>query len=79
MANGTYEMLWLKIQLSKQGNIKSFVPMNLHCDNVVAIHTASNPMYHVYGTQRYDCHFVSEKVTNKGTKAHGRVKSHVTN
>lgn len=48
MANGTYELLWLKIQLSKQGNIKSFVPMNLHCDNVVAIHIASNPMYHEY-------------------------------
>lgn len=46
MANGTSELLWLKIQLSKQGNIKSFVPMNLHCDNAVAIHIASNPVYH---------------------------------
>ena len=64
MAAVTSEFIWLRQLLLDFGfHISS--PMVLFCDNHVAIHIASNPIFHEWTKHiEIDCHFIREKVSN---------------
>ncbi|XP_068647981.1 uncharacterized mitochondrial protein AtMg00810-like [Aristolochia californica] len=57
------ELIWLQ-QLLQDFHVKVDSPALLHCDNQVAIHIASNPIFHERTKHiEIDCHFVRERVT----------------
>ena len=62
MAQSACEIMWIRQLLMKVG-IKTFVPAKLWCDNQVAMHIASNPVFHEWTKHiEIDCHFVREKI-----------------
>jgi len=62
MAITTSELTWLR-QLLLQLKIGDFKEMKLICDNQVALHIASNPVFHERIKHiEIDCHSVREKV-----------------
>ena len=62
MAMATCEFIWLK-QLLKKLQIEEERPMTLICDNQVALHIASNSVFHERTKHiEIDCHFVIEKI-----------------
>ena len=61
MAQSVCEM-WLH-QLLMEVSIKTVVQAKLWCDNQVALHIASNPVFHEQTKHiEVDCHFVHEKI-----------------
>ena len=55
-------IMWLHQLLVKVG-IKTLVPTKLWCDNQVALHIVSNPVFHEQTKHiEIDCHFVCEKI-----------------
>ena len=56
------EIVWIHQLLSEIGfNIT--VPAKLRCDNQVALHIASNPVFHERTKHiEVDCHFIREKI-----------------
>ena len=62
MTQSTCEIMWLH-QLLVEVNIKTSVPTKLWCDNQVALHIASNHVFHERTKHiEIDCHFVREKI-----------------
>ena len=62
MAQSTCELMWLHQLLAEVG-IKTSVPVKLLCDNQVALHIASNPIFQERTKHiEIDCHFVHEKI-----------------
>ena len=62
MTQSTCEIMWLH-QLLVEVDIKTSVPTKLWCDNQVALHIASNPVFHERTKHiEIDCHFVREKI-----------------
>ena len=62
MAQSACENMWLH-QLLAEFGIKTSVPTKLWCDNQVALHIASNPVFHERTKHiEIDCHFVREKI-----------------
>ncbi|GAV83773.1 LOW QUALITY PROTEIN: hypothetical protein CFOL_v3_27218, partial [Cephalotus follicularis] len=55
MAHTTCELMWVKQLLTEMGFVDSS-PMQLWCDNQVAIHIASNPVFHER-TKHMEVHF----------------------
>ena len=54
--------MWLHQLLAEVG-VKTSVPTKLWCDNQVALHIASNPVFHERTKQiEINCHFVREKI-----------------
>ena len=62
MTQSVCEIMWLH-QLLMEVGIKTVVPVKLWCDNQVALHIASNPVFHERTKHiEIDCHFVHEKI-----------------
>ena len=62
MATTTYELTWLR-QLLRQLKIGNIHETKLICDNQVALHIVSNPIFHERTKHiEIDCHFIKEKV-----------------
>ena len=62
MAQSVCEIIWLH-QLLMEVDIMTVVPAKLWCDNQVALHIASNPVFHERAKHiEIDCHFVREKI-----------------
>ena len=62
MTQSTCEIMWLH-QLLVEVDIKTSVPTKLWCDNQVALHIVSNPVFHERTKHiEIDCHFVREKI-----------------
>ncbi|GAA0144177.1 transmembrane signal receptor [Lithospermum erythrorhizon] len=58
------ELKWLKCFLSYLGVFHT-QPIRLFCDNQVALHIASNPVFHELTKHTYiDCHFIREMLVN---------------
>jgi hypothetical protein len=65
MAHTTCELTWLRTVLQEYGLLTQG-PTPLYCDNQVAIHIASNPVFHERTKHiEVDCHFVRSKVESK--------------
>jgi Reverse transcriptase (RNA-dependent DNA polymerase)/Integrase core domain/gag-polypeptide of LTR copia-type len=65
MAVATSEIVWLRLLLQELGFGQN-KPTTLHCDNLAAIHIASNPVFHERTKHiEVDCHYVREKVLDK--------------
>ena len=61
MAQSVYEIMWLHQLLGEVG-IKLPIPAKLWCNNQVALHIASNPVFYEQTKHiEIDCHFVREK------------------
>ena len=69
-----YEIVWIHQLLSEIGfSIK--VSAKLWCDNQVALHIASNPVFHERTKHiEVDCHFICEKIQD-GLVSTGYVKT----
>ena len=62
MTQSVCEIMWLH-QLLIEVGIETLVPTKLWCDNQVALHTASSPVFHERTKHiEIDCHFVCEKI-----------------
>ena len=62
MTQSMCEIMWLH-QLLMEVGIETLVPTKLWCDNQVALHIASNPVFHERIKYiEIDCHFVREKM-----------------
>ena len=62
MTQSVCEIMWLN-QLLMEVDIKTPVPTKPWCDNQVALHIASNPVFHERTKHiEIDCHFVREKI-----------------
>ena len=62
MAAVAFEITWLR-QLLQQLKFGDTQDTRLLCDNQVALHISSNPIFHERTKQiEIDCHFVREKV-----------------
>ena len=62
MAHSVCEIMWLH-QLLMELDIKTPVLTKLRCNNQVAIHVASNPVFHERTKYiEIDCHFIREKI-----------------
>ncbi len=69
MASVTSELIWLKSLLGCL-TVEQTSPMQLHCDNMAAIHIAKNPVFHERTKHiEIDCHFVREKIQSKDIEA----------
>ena len=56
------ERMWIRRLLMEEG-IETLVPTKLLCDNQVAMHIASNIVFHEWTKHiEIDCHFVREKI-----------------
>ena len=62
MTQSVCEIIWLH-QLLMEISIKTVVLAKLWCDNHVALHIASNSVFHERTKHiEIDCHFVREKI-----------------
>jgi len=62
MSQSTCEIMWIHHLLNEIG-LKHPTPSKLWCDNQVALHIASNPVYHERTKHiEVDCHFIREKI-----------------
>ena len=62
MTQSASEIIWI-YQLLDEVGLKTSVPTKLWCDNQVAPHIASNPVFHERTKHiEIDCHFVREKI-----------------
>lgn len=65
MAEATCELIWIK-QLIQELKFCGTQQMKLYCDNQVALHITSNPVFHERTKHiEIDFHFVREKVLSK--------------
>ena len=65
MAQTTCELTWLRTVL-QEFRLLTQGPTPLYCDNQVAIHITSNPVFHEKTKHiEVDCHFVHSKVESK--------------
>ena len=65
MAQSMCEVVWIHQLLDKVG-LKTSLPTKLWCDNQVALHIASNPVFHEQTKHiEIDYHFVREKIQEK--------------
>ena len=65
MAQSMCEVMWIH-QLLDEVGLKTSLPAKLWCDNQVALHIASNPVFHERTKYiEIDCHFVHEKIQEK--------------
>ena len=61
----TCELMWIK-QFLQELKFCEVVQMKLYCDNQVALHIASNPVFHERTKHiEIDCHFIREKLLSK--------------
>jgi len=68
MALATCELVWLK-QLLKELQFGDVNQMTLICDNQVALHISSNPVFHERTKHiEIDCHFIREKIISGDIK-----------
>ena len=64
MTLATCELIWLK-QLLQELRFGKDGQMTLVCDKQVALHTASNPVFHERTKYiEVDCHFIREKIAS---------------
>ena len=62
MTQSVCEIMWI-CQLLLEVDIETSVPAKLWCDNQVAMHIASNPVFHEWTKHiEIDCYFVREKI-----------------
>ncbi|CAA7040888.1 unnamed protein product [Microthlaspi erraticum] len=62
MSDTVQEIIWLKALLLSFG-VSHDQPVQLHCDNMAAIHLSANPVFHERTKHvEVDCHFVRDKV-----------------
>ena len=62
MPQSVCEIMWIR-QLLMEVSIETSVPAKLWCDNQVAMHIASNPIFHEWTKYiEIDCHLVHEKI-----------------
>ena len=62
IAHTSCELLWLKHFLEEL-MFEVLLPMSMYCDNEVAIHIASNPMFYERTKHiEVDCHIIRERV-----------------
>ena len=74
MAQSVCEIVWIYQLLSEMG-FNVTVPAKLWCDNQVALHIASNPVFHERTKHiEVDCHFIREKI-QEGLVSTGFVKT----
>ena len=65
IALATCELIWLRhfLQELRFGNDEQ---MKLICDNQIALHIASNPVFHEMTKHiEVDCHFIKEKIASR--------------
>ena len=68
MALATCELIWLK-QLLKELKFGEVTQMTLICDNQVALHISSNPVFHERTKHiEIDCHFIRENIISGDIK-----------
>ena len=68
MSETIKEVMWLKNLLWSLG-IEDSAPIVVHCDNIAAIHLASNPVFHERTKHiERDCHFIRDEII-RGTIA----------
>ena len=66
MATSTCELIWLK-QLLRELKFGEINQMELVCDNQVALHIASNPVFHERTKNiEIDCLFVKKNIRSGG-------------
>ena len=64
MALATYELKWLK-HLLQELRFGKDEQMKLICDNQVALHISSDPVFHEMTKHiEVDCHFIREKIAS---------------
>lgn len=62
MSSAAGEITWL-VRLLEEFQLDSLKPVQLHCDNLSAIHIAKNPIFHERTKHiEVDCHFTRDKV-----------------
>ena len=65
MASISCELRWFKGLLSDLG-FQTQQPMSMYCDNKVAMHIASNPVFHERTKHiEVDCHYVRAQVQSQ--------------
>ena len=65
MSQSTYEIMWIHHLLTEIG-LNHHTPTKLWCNNQVALHIASNPVYNERTKHiEVDCHFIREKIQEK--------------
>ena len=68
MVSATCELIWLK-ELLKELQFGEVTQMTLICDNQVALHISSNPVFHERTKHiEIDCHFIREKIISGDIK-----------
>jgi hypothetical protein len=66
MATAISEIVWLRLLLHELGCPSLNSPTKFFCDNQVAIHIASNPIFHERTKHiEVSCHYVRENVLNQ--------------